>query len=58
MQVPVRVAGETVIIEVYQKSKTVWEASGDYKGHPVTVTKGSRAAVIAHWCYVADRGSD
>lgn len=58
MQVQVKVADETVTIEVYQKSKTVWEAAGYFKGHPVTVTKRSRAAAIAHWRYVADRGSD
>lgn len=58
MQVPVLVGGEKVTIDVYQKSKTVWEASGDFDGHSVTVTKGSRSSVIAHWRNVALRGAD
>lgn len=36
-------------ITVYQKSKTVWIAVGDYKGGPIEVKGSSEGSAIAAW---------
>ena len=45
------------VITVYQKSETVWEAVGDYRGEPIRV-KGSSADVAANYWADAARFKD
>jgi hypothetical protein len=53
MEVGVRVWGETVKIEVYQKSKTVWIAYGDYMGQALEVKRPTRGAAMKGWVSAA-----
>ena len=49
----VRVYGETVEVEAYQRSKTVWLASGDFDGRSIEVKRSSESSAVAAWVCVA-----
>jgi len=49
MKEQVIVWGEKVEIEVYQKSKSVWIASGTYKGKPYEVKWATPGAAVKGW---------
>ncbi len=45
----VRVWGREVEVEIYQKSKTVWIASGTYLGHHIEVKGRSANSALNLW---------
>ena len=45
----VNVWGKPYVISVYQKSKTVWIARGDYHGEPIEVKDRSLSAAAKAW---------
>ena len=45
----VNVWGEPHEVETYQKSKSVWVASGEYMGKPITVQDRSEGSAIKRW---------
>lgn len=45
----VTVWGQPQTVTVYQKSKSVWEAVGDYMGETIRVTDRSPGSVIKRW---------
>jgi hypothetical protein len=45
----VTVWDEKLEIRVYQKSKSVWVAVGEYMGRPLEVTGRSANTAAAHW---------
>jgi hypothetical protein len=47
--ITVSVWNERWKITVYQKSKTVWIAVGDYKGEPIEVKGSSERSAIRAW---------
>lgn len=54
----VTVLGETCDVTVFQSSKTVFLAQGDYKGRPIEGKAGSRAAALGRWRHLAERSED
>lgn len=53
-EVSVLVWGEAVKVSVYQKSKSVWVASGDYMGESITVQNGSSRSAVTLWRSTAE----
>jgi hypothetical protein len=53
MKERVYVRDEPVDIDVYQKSKTVWIAVGEYRGKRVEVKRSTRMAVARAWASAA-----
>jgi hypothetical protein len=51
--VKVQVWGRSCVISVYQRSKSVWIASGDYLGQPIEVKGASASAAVNHWIETA-----
>jgi hypothetical protein len=49
MKQTVRVWDELQEITVYQKSKTVWVAVGEYKGERIETKASSESAAAKHW---------
>ncbi|WP_165900028.1 hypothetical protein [Borborobacter arsenicus] len=49
MEQKVNVWDRPQTVEVYQKSKTVWIAVGDYMGQRIEVKGSSRTSALAHW---------
>jgi hypothetical protein len=49
----VNVWGKPCVISVYQKSKTVWIARGDYHGEPIEVKGSSLSAATKAWAEAA-----
>jgi hypothetical protein len=49
----VTVWGETITIAVYQKSKTVWIAVGEYKGKHHEVKRSTPGAAAKGWADAA-----
>jgi hypothetical protein len=49
----VNVWGKPHVISVYQKSKSVWVAVGDYKGESIMVEDRSKGAALKRWREVA-----
>ena len=49
MKVTVIVWGKTIEITVYQKSKSVWIAAGEYLGESFQVKGSSSSSAAAHW---------
>ena len=46
------------VVRVYQKSKSVWIAVGDYMGKQIEIKGGNRSFVLARWKEAArDRGN-
>jgi hypothetical protein len=45
----VDVWGKPQTVEVFQKSKSVWVASGSYLGQPVEVQDRSAGAALKRW---------
>lgn len=45
----VSVWNKSYAISVYQKSKTVWIAVGDYEGHRIEVKGRTQTQVVASW---------
>ncbi len=41
------------VISVYQKSKTVWIAAGEYMGKPIEVKGRSKSSAIKRWLEAA-----
>jgi hypothetical protein len=54
----VTVLGETCEVTVFQSSKTVFVAYGDFKGTLLQGKAGSRAAALGRWRHLADRSED
>lgn len=54
----VTVLGETCKVTVFQSSKTVFLAHGDYKGRPIEGKAGSRSAALGRWRHLAERSED
>jgi hypothetical protein len=50
----VMVWGKPHTISVYQKSKTVWAAVGDYMDERIEVKDRSRGTVVAAWRRAAE----
>ena len=48
-QISVTVWGKAYEVQVYQKSKTVWEAAGSYEGESITAPGCSESSAIRHW---------
>lgn len=40
-------------VHVYEKSKSVWEAVGDYMGETIRVKDRSESAALKAWCSAA-----
>lgn len=53
MQTTVTVWGTKVEITVYQKSKTVWIATGEYLGKHHEVKRSTRGAAAKAWAEAA-----
>ena len=49
MQRRVTVWGEPIMIDVYQRSKSVWVASGEYLGHSIQTTDRSASTAAKRW---------
>jgi hypothetical protein len=49
----VMVRGKRHDVSVYQKSKSVWIAVGDYKGARITVQDRSEGAALKRWVEAA-----
>ncbi|WP_167392201.1 hypothetical protein [Mesorhizobium sophorae] len=49
MDTTVEVWGKKVEVSVYQKSKTVWEAVGDYMGESIRTTDRTRSTALKRW---------
>lgn len=49
MEHTISVWGQPQIVEVYQKSKSVWIAVGEYMGQRIEVKGSSRSSALAHW---------
>jgi len=49
MEQVVEVWGKRVQVSVYQKSKAVWEAVGDYMGRPIRVTDRTESTALKRW---------
>ncbi len=49
MSLTVSVWSKTYEISVYQKSKTVWIAVGDYEGHRIEVKGRTQTQAVASW---------
>jgi len=45
----VRVWGKFYAIRIYQRSKTVWIAEGDFEGKRITAKGSSGTSAAAHW---------
>jgi hypothetical protein len=54
MQYKVKVWSETVEVETYQKSKSVWIASGTYLGETFQLKDRSSTAAAAAWRKAAE----
>ena len=55
----VTVWGEKIAIQVYEEHKTVWKATGNYKGEVIEVTGGNIEEVVKLWRDAATyRGKD
>ena len=48
-EITVKVWDQDVTIYVYQRSKSVWVASGDYMGHSIQVTGRSSSQAASLW---------
>lgn len=49
----VNVGDKRYPVEVYQKSKSVWVAVGDYLGESIRVQDRSEGAATKRWCEAA-----
>ena len=49
MKHTVLVWNEPQEVSVYQRSKSVWVASGEYMGKPIVEKGSSEAAAVMHW---------
>jgi hypothetical protein len=49
LKVTVEVWGKDYEISVYQKSKTVWIAVGEYMGQRVETKAASHSSAVTHW---------
>ena len=58
MKQQVYVQDELVEIDVYQRSKTVWIAFGEYRGKKHEVTRSSPATAARAWANAAKYHSD
>ncbi len=54
----VTMLGETCEVTVYQSSKTVFVAYGDFKGRPLQGEAGNRMAALGRWRHLAERSED
>jgi hypothetical protein len=50
----VLVHGKPHDVEVYQKSKTVWIAVGDYMGEPIRTQDSTSGAALKRWREAAE----
>jgi len=53
-----KLENENVTVYVNQTHKTVWEASGSFEGHALTVKGSSGQNALARWRKVALRHAD
>lgn len=53
MQRRVEVYAEELAIEVRQSAKTVWTASGNYKGQHLVAKGRSENTAVREWCTLA-----
>jgi len=49
IRIPVIVWDKVIEIVVYQRSKSVWIASGDYMGEHLETKGASHSSAAAHW---------
>jgi hypothetical protein len=49
----VTVWGKPYVVLVYQSSKSVWEASGEYMGEPITVKDRTEGTALKRWIEAA-----
>lgn len=49
MERTVQVWGQPQKVDVWQKSKAVWVASGDYMGQPIETQDRSAGAALKRW---------
>ena len=49
MERKVTVWGQSVTVSVYQKSKSVWIASGDYLGKDITTQDRTASTALKRW---------
>lgn len=49
MKHTVKVWNEEIEVHVYQKSKTVWIATGTYMDHHIEVSRRSASAALSAW---------
>ncbi len=54
MEQTVKVWGKPHVVNVYQKSKSVWIAVGEYRGEVVEVRGRSESAAVAQWRRAAE----
>jgi hypothetical protein len=45
----VKVWDKSCLVSVYQKSKSVWVAVGEYMGNRIEVRASSNNSALAHW---------
>jgi hypothetical protein len=45
----VKIWGKTFTVKVYQKSKSVWIAVGDYMGKNISAQDRSESAALTRW---------
>lgn len=55
---PVTVLGQHCEVTVFQSSKTVFFAHGDYKGQSIEGKSGTRAGALGSWRHLAERSED
>jgi hypothetical protein len=49
MKQTVMVWRKAKVVSVYQKSKSVWIAAGDYMDEHIEVKARTKSAAVAHW---------
>ena len=54
----VKLFGEKCQVTVFQTSKTVFVAQGDYKGAAIEAKAANRAAALERWRSLAERSED
>lgn len=54
MATTVNVWGKPYVVTAHMKSKSVWVASGDYMGKPISVQDRSEGSAIALWRKTAE----
>lgn len=50
--------GERCEITVFQSSRTVFIAQGDFRGHSIEGRGGTRAGALGRWRHLAQRSQD